>query len=349
MQFKYSAAKVKLAGGPADEHFFSRKIAFVGKPGEEGKQHLRAFSQTWKDVCVCRICHADAAVEPPEHVELRGGVIRQAHALKMLEHLLNVHGIDARPPSSPPKDLPSAPLVLGNAEDTKAWFGQLAIIDSFYRIRADITTLWADDWRDCLRPPPFEIPNPEQIHHELTKAQATAALQRVLHKSMAYGSELLGKCSAEAWASGFTEGLPGAKFFTNAKWDFDVVEDPQVFTLGISTSDGQVHITVNNLGGEVVDEFVFTLVVILSDIAAKIRYSLKPSWSEVTFLAGDGSKINETSLVKDCGIVSVHGYKVVGASFSSWGPATEATFDAGVVAVLHDVELVAGIWIEDED
>jgi len=237
----------------------------------------------------------------------------------------------------------------GNAEGAEAWFGQLAHVDQFYKIKAGIATLCVDDWRDCLRQPPFEISNPENIDHELTKAQATAALQRVLHKSMAYGSELLEKRSAEAWASGFTDGLPGAKFFTNADWSFDTTEDPQVFTLCISVSDEQIHLTVNNLSGEVVEKFVCSLVASLSDIGAKIRDSLKPSWSEVTFLADDGSKMNETSLLKDCGTVSVHGYKVSGASFSGWSPATEATFDAGVVAVLQDDKLVAGVWVEDED
>merc|ERR1712032_647127 len=206
------------------------------------------------------------------------------------------------------------------------WFRQLANIEHFYNIHACITTLCVDDWRDCLRQPPFEIPNPEHIHRELTKAQATAALQRVLHKSLAYGSELLDKCSAEAWASGFAAGLPGAKFFTNADWHFDIVEDPQVFTLCCSISDDQVNLTVNNLGGEVVDTFVFALVASLSDVGAKIRDSLKPSWSEVAFLADDGSKMKETSPLKDCGIVSAHGYKVADAFFSSWCPATEATF-----------------------
>ena len=56
-------------------------------------------------------------------------------------------------------------------------------------------------------------------HREITSDEAAAIVGAILHKSQAYGSVILGKDRAEAWAVAFCVSMDGATFFTNTSAD----------------------------------------------------------------------------------------------------------------------------------
>ena len=56
-------------------------------------------------------------------------------------------------------------------------------------------------------------------HREITSDQAAAILGATLHKSQAYGSVILGRDRAAAWAKAFCASMDGAVFFTNRSDD----------------------------------------------------------------------------------------------------------------------------------
>jgi len=348
-KLKITAKKVRAAGDSWEEYFYERrKEGLSGEPDEETKQVLRDFNFTWKDVFVCRLCHADPATHPRACKEKSGGVLREKGTYYIRaaaqSHLLEVHGIDTRPP---PKHMPSASWVLGSNDET--WFAQLESSLLYEEsIHAGVVSA-ADDWRASLID--LGIPHPESITKELTADQARAALAHVLCKGIGGSASQLydEPRAAEAWAAAFVEALPAAKFFSNADWTFDHFEDPQVFRASISYETDAIKASITNLGGGLVEEHDFAIDARIYNLEAKIRFKLKPTWNDICFLTDDGSKVDKANTLREYSTLTVSGKRIGDASFQGWSPATDATFDGGVVAVSEEAKRVACIWFEAEN